>query len=217
MSTETVAAPRIPTIGSPAPEFSAASTHGPIKLSDFKGKWVVLFSHPADFTPVCTTELVGLAKKQEEFTKRGAQLIGVSIDSIFAHLEWINSIEKTFDAKISFPLIADLDMKVASAFGMVHPGASDTSTVRAVFFIDPKQTIRALVYYPLSNGRSIDELLRVLDALQTSDAHGVATPADWKPGEKVIVPAPKTYDDAKKRQADKSLEVTHWWFSKKSL
>jgi len=209
--------PRIPTIGSPAPDFSANTTQGPIKLSDYKGKWVVLFSHPADFTPVCTTEMVGFARRQAEFDKRGAQLIGVSIDSIFSHLEWVNSMETTFDTKVSFPIVADLDMKVASLFGMVHPGASDTSAVRAVFFIDPKQTIRALVYYPLANGRSIEELMRVLDALQASDKNGIATPEGWKPGDKVIVPPPKTYDDMQKRKADKTLEVTHWWFSKKSL
>ena len=209
--------PRIPTIGSPAPDFSANTTQVPIKLSDYKGKWVVLFSHPADFTPVCTTEMVGFARRQAEFDKRGAQLIGVSIDSIFSHLEWVNSMETTFDTKVSFPIVADLDMKVASLFGMVHPGASDTSAVRAVFFIDPKQTIRALVYYPLANGRSIEELMRVLDALQASDKNGIATPEGWKPGDKVIVPPPKTYDDMQKRKADKTLEVTHWWFSKKSL
>ena len=143
--------------------------------------------------------------------------MGISIDSVFAHLAWIDSIEKTFGVKVKYPVIADLDMKVAHAFGMVHAGASDTSAVRAVFFIDPKQTIRALVYYPLTNGRSIDEILRVLDALQTSDQNGVATPEGWRPGEKVIVPAPKTYAEMEKRAADKNLEVTHWWFSKKSL
>jgi len=214
---ETRETPRIPTIGSQAPDFTAQSTQGPLTLSDFKGKWVVLFSHPADFTPVCTTELAMFAKKADDFKKRDAQLIGLSIDSIFAHLEWVNSIEQTFETKVSYPIIADLDMKVATLYGMIHPGASDTSTVRAVFFIDPKQTIRAMIYYPLSNGRSIDEVLRVLDALQTSDKQGIATPEGWQPGEKVIVPPPRTYDDMQARRNDKSLEVTHWWFSKKQI
>lgn len=209
--------PHIPTIGSQAPDFSANSTHGPIKLSDYKGKWVILFSHPADFTPVCTTELAGFAKKSPEFAKRNTQLIGVSIDSIFSHLEWVNSIEQTFDTKVNYPIIADLDTKVAQLYGLIHPGASDTATVRAVFFIDPKQTVRALIYYPLSNGRSIDEIIRVLDALQLSDKEGIATPEGWKPGDKVIVPPPRTYDAMQARKADKSLEVTHWWFSKKTL
>jgi peroxiredoxin (alkyl hydroperoxide reductase subunit C) len=213
----TPAYPAIPTIGSPAPDFHATSTHGPVQLSDFKGKWLVLFSHPADFTPVCTTELAAFARKAPEFERRGTQLVGVSVDSIFSHLEWVNQIEKNFDVRVSYPIIADLDGKVASAFGMIHPGASDTATVRAVFFIDPKQTIRALIYYPLSNGRSIDEVLRVLDALQLSDREGVATPEGWQPGDKVIVPPPRTYEAMQQRAKDKSLDVTAWWFSKKSL
>lgn len=215
--TETTQTHGIPTILSKAPDFTATSTLGPIKLSDYKGKWVVLFSHPADFTPVCTTELAAFARRSEEFKKRDAQLIGLSIDSIYSHLEWVNQMEKMFDVKVDYPLIADLDMKVAQLYGMVHAGASETATVRAVFFIDPEQMIRAMIYYPLTNGRSVDEIMRVLDALQMNAKHAVATPEGWKPGDKVIVPPPKTYADAKKREADTSLEVTHWWFSKKTV
>jgi peroxiredoxin (alkyl hydroperoxide reductase subunit C) len=178
---------------------------------------VVLFSHPADFTPVCTTELVRFAQLQPEFERRNVQLIGLSIDSIYSHLEWIHQIEQHWGVKVGYPLVADLDTKVAQAFGMIHPGASHTATVRAVFVIDPNHTIRALIYYPLTNGRSIDEVLRIVDALQTHAKHQVATPEGWKPGDKVIVPAPVTYAGVKEREGDGSLERTTWWFSKKSV
>ena len=209
----------IPTINSPAPDFTATSTHGPLTLSEVtkKGKWVVLFSHPADFTPVCTTELVRFAQLAPEFEKRGVQLIGLSIDSVYSHLEWVNQIEKNFGTKVPYPLIADLDTKVAQAYGMIHAGASATATVRAVFVIDPNQTIRAMIYYPLTTGRSIDEVLRLVDGLQTNAKHAVATPESWKPGDKVIVPPPVTYDALKQREADESVERTAWWFSKKTV
>jgi peroxiredoxin (alkyl hydroperoxide reductase subunit C) len=210
---------RIPTINSPAPDFTAVSTQGPLKLSDItaKGKWVVLFSHPADFTPVCTTELTRFAQLQPEFEKINTQLIGLSIDSIYSHIEWVTQIEKNFGVKVNYPLIADLDTKVAQAYGMIHEGASSTATVRAVFVIDPKQVIRAMIYYPLTNGRSIDEVLRIVQALQTNAQHSVATPEGWKPGDKVIVPPPVTYQGARDREADASLDRTAWWFSKKSI
>lgn len=220
MSTETTqAAPRIPTILSTAPDFTATSTQGPFTLSDATkaGKWVVLFSHPADFTPVCTTELVRFAQLQDEFDKRNVQLVGLSIDSIYAHLEWLNQIEKNWNVEVRYPLIADLDMKVASLYGMVHPGASQTATVRAVFIIDPNQQIRALIYYPLTNGRSVDEVLRIVDALQTNAKHSVATPEGWKPGDKAIVPPPATYAAKREREADPNVERTAWWFSKKNV
>lgn len=206
----------IPRINDPAPEFEAKSTQGQLKLSDYKGKWVVLFSHPADFTPVCTTEFVEFAKRSEEFKKRSAQLIGLSVDSVTAHIAWIRSIEQHFNVKVDFPVIADLDTKVAQKFGLIHPAASETATVRAVFIIDPTQKVRALIYYPMSCGRNIDEVLRALDALQTADANACATPANWQVGEKVIVPPPQTTEDAEKRmQSD--YEVTDWYFSKRSL
>jgi peroxiredoxin (alkyl hydroperoxide reductase subunit C) len=222
MSTETLTPtiPHIPRINETAPDFTAKSTHGMIKLSDYtsKGKWVLLFSHPADFTPVCTTEFVEFARRYPEFEKRNVQLIGNSIDSVYSHIAWVRNIEENFKVKVPFPVIADLDQKVARAFGMVHEAVSDTAAVRAVFFIDPKNVIRALLYYPLSLGRNVDELVRVFDALQTADANACATPANWQPGEPVIVPAPLTQADAEKRAAGApGLEVTDWYLSRKKL
>ncbi|MBA3247683.1 MAG: peroxiredoxin [Pyrinomonadaceae bacterium] len=209
-------APSMPRINDPAPDFEAKTTHGMLKLSDFKGRWVVLFSHPADFTPVCSTEFVEFARRADDFQKRDAQLIGLSIDSITAHIAWIRNIEQHFGVKIDFPVIADLDTKVAQQYGLIHPAASETATVRAVFVIDPKSVIRALIYYPMSLGRSIDEILRVLDALQTADANACSTPANWQPGDKVILPPPQTIADAEKRmQSD--YEVTDWYLSKRAL
>lgn len=220
MSTDVAAVSRMPRINEPAPDFEAKSTHGLIKLSDYtsKGKWVMLFSHPADFTPVCTTEFVEFARHHAEFEKRNVQLIGNSIDSVYSHIAWVRNIEQNFHVKVPFPVIADLDQKVARAFGMVHEAVSDTATVRAVFVIDPKGVIRALLYYPLSLGRNVDELLRVFDALQTADAHACATPANWRPGEPVIVPAPVTQMDAEKRAAGGAgMEVTEWYLTRKKL
>lgn len=213
-------ATRLPRINEPAPEFKAKSTHGMIALNDYtsKDKWVLLFSHPADFTPVCTTEFVEFARAHAEFEKRKVQPIGVSIDSVYSHIAWVRSIEQNFGVAINFPLIADLDQKVARAYGMVHEAAAETATVRAVFFIDPKSIIRALLYYPLSLGRNIEEILRVFDALQTSDKHQCATPANWKPGDAVIVPAPTTQGDAAERiKGAPGLEVTDWYFTKRKI
>ena len=206
----------LPRINEPAPDFTAKTTHGTIKLSDYKGKWVVLFSHPADFTPVCTTEFMAFAKKAADFEKINTKVIGLSIDSVFSHLAWVRNIEQNFGVKIPFPVIADLDMKVAKLFGMIHPSASDTSAVRAVFVIDDKGILRAMVYYPLSNGRSIDEIFRVVTALQTSDKFGVATPENWQPGQQVIVPPPQTQDAAEKRSKE-GYDYIDWYFSKKSI
>jgi len=205
-----------PRLNEPAQNFTAKTTHGELRLSDFKGQWVVLFSHPADFTPVCTTEFIAFAKKNEEFKKLNTKVIGLSIDSVFSHLAWVRNIKEKFGVEIPFPVIADLDMKVAKLYGMVHPGASDTSAVRAVFIVDDKGVLRAMVYYPLTNGRSIDEILRVVTALQTSDKNAVATPENWHPGEKVIVPPPATQEAAEKRK-DQGFDYTDWYFSKKSL
>jgi len=206
----------LPQLNKPAPQFTAVTTHGTLSLSDFKGKWVVLFSHPADFTPVCTTEFIAFAKKYDEFVKLNTQVIGLSIDSIFSHIAWVRNIEQNFGVKIPFPIIEDLKMEVAKKYGMIQPDASDTQAVRAVFFIDPEQKLRAMVYYPLSNGRSIDEFIRLLQALQTSDKYGIATPENWKPGEKVIVPTPKTQKDAEKRLTE-NYEIIDWYFSKKEI
>ena len=220
MSTETTVS-RIPRINESAPEIEAKSTHGLIHLTDYtsKGKWVMLFSHPADFTPVCTTEFVEFARRQSEFDRLNVQPVGVAVDSIYAHIAWVRNIEDNFKVKIQFPVIADLDQKVAQAFGMVHQAVSDTAAVRAVFFIDPRNTIRALLYYPLNLGRSVDELLRVFEALQTADQNACALPANWKPGDPVIVPAPITQADADKRVQSNAngVEVTDWYFTKKKL
>lgn len=213
---EAVAAPGLPRLNEPAPDFKAVSTQGEISLSQFKGKWVVLFSHPADFTPVCTTEFIEFARNYEEFEKRNVQLIGLSIDSIYAHIAWIRNIEENFDVKIRFPVIADLDMKVAQLYGMIHTGAASTATVRCVFIIDDKGVMRAMIYYPLTNGRNIEEVMRLIDALQTHEQHKVATPANWQPGQPVILPAPQTQEGADKRTKE-DVELTDWYFAKKNL
>lgn len=206
----------LPRINEPAPDFEAKTTHGTLKLSDLKGQWVVLFSHPADFTPVCSTEFVEFARHSDEFKQRNVQLVGLSVDSVPAHIAWIRNLQEHFKVNIDFPVIADLDTKVAQKYGLIHPGASETATVRAVFVIDDKGIIRALIYYPMSLGRNIEEVLRVVDALQTADQNACATPANWKPGEPVVVPPPQTLADAEKRmQSD--YEVTDWYFSKRKL
>jgi peroxiredoxin (alkyl hydroperoxide reductase subunit C) len=210
---EQSAALSLPRINEPAPNFTAPSTFGEISLADYKGKWVVLFSHPADFTPVCTTEFIGFAKLAPEFQKINTQLIGLSIDSVYSHIAWVRSIEQNFDVKVSFPIIADLSMDVATRYGMIHPGASATAAVRAVFVIDPEQNIRAMVYYPLSTGRVIGEVLRLVQALQLNSAQGLATPEGWQPGDKCIVPPPQTQADAEARM-QANYEVTDWYFSK---
>src|SRR5215210_3014154 len=204
--TQPIEARGLPRINEPAPDFEATTTHGPIKLSDLRGKWVVLFSHPADFTPVCSTEFMAFAQNYGEFEKRNATLLGISIDSVYSHIAWMRNIEEKSGLKIPFPVVADLDMKVASAFGMIHPGAAATATVRTVFFIDDKGIVRAMIYYPMSCGRNVDELIRVLDALQTADKNGVATPVNWRPGENVVVPAPATQQGAEERMQQGGLE-----------
>lgn len=214
--TQTQPAPVMPRLNEPAPAFEAKTTHGVRKLSDFKGKWLILFSHPADFTPVCTTEFVAFSKNHERFQALNCDLLGLSIDSNFAHIAWVRNIEEKFGVKVPFPIIEDLSMKVANAYGMIQPGASDTSAVRATFVIDPNGILRAMVYYPMTNGRSIEEFLRLLEALQTSDKHGVATPEAWKPGDKAIVPPPQTQADAEARQGE-GYDYTDWYFSKKAV
>lgn len=206
----------LPRINEPAPDFDALTTDGRKTLSDYKGQWLILFSHPADFTPVCTTEFMAFARRADDFNALNTQLLGLSIDSHYAHIAWIRSIKETFDVDIPFPIIADLDMKVARDYGMIQPGASDTQAVRATFIIDPKGVLRAMVYYPMSNGRSIDEFYRLIQALQTSDAESVATPESWTPGERVIVPPPQTADAAEARLSE-GFDTKDWYFSTKSL
>jgi peroxiredoxin (alkyl hydroperoxide reductase subunit C) len=206
-----------PRIGDPAPPFEAETTHGVIKLEDYKGSWLILFSHPADFTPVCTTEFIGFAKLAPTLKEMNCKLLGLSIDSVFSHIAWVRNIEENFKIKIPFPVIADLDKDVAMKYGMVMPGESTTVATRCVFVIDPTQIIRAIIYYPLTTGRNMDEILRLLQALQTTDKHGVATPANWRPGDKVIVPPPRTQQLAEKRMKEKNIEITQWYFCKKEL
>ena len=207
----------LPRLNERAPDFEALTTQGVRKLADYQGKWLVLFSHPADFTPVCTTEFMAFAKAQDQFAQLNCELLGLSIDSHHSHVAWIRNIQEKFGVAIKFPIIADLSMTVAKAYGMIHPGAADTSAVRATFLIDPNGILRAMVYYPMSNGRSIAEFLRLLQALQTSDAHKVATPEGWQPGEKVIVPPPATAEEAEARVSQGAYECVDWYFCKKSL
>jgi peroxiredoxin (alkyl hydroperoxide reductase subunit C) len=203
----------LPRINEPAPQFRAPSTHGEIKLSDYRGKWVILFSHPADFTPVCTTEFIGFARAAAELEAMNTKLVGLSIDSVYSHIAWVRSIEQNFGVKVTFPIIADLSMEVANKYGMVHPGASQTAAVRAVFVIDPEQNIRAMVYYPLTTGRVVSEIVRLVQALQVNVAHRLATPEGWHPGDACIVPPPATQSDAEARM-ESDYEVTDWYFSK---
>jgi peroxiredoxin (alkyl hydroperoxide reductase subunit C) len=206
----------LPRLGAAAPAFEADSTHGTLRLEDFRGSWVILFSHPADFTPVCTTEFVAFATIAPELKKRNVELVGLSIDSTYSHIAWVRNIEQHFGVKIPFPVIADLDKRVATLYGMIMPGESKTETSRCVFVIDPNGTVRAMIYYPLTTGRNAQELLRLIDALQTSDKHAVATPANWKPGDPVIVPPPRTTEDAEAR-IKAGFECKDWYFCTKTL
>jgi peroxiredoxin (alkyl hydroperoxide reductase subunit C) len=216
----------MPRIGDVAPAFVAETTQGEIHFpEDYKGRWVVLFSHPADFTPVCTSEFMTFATLENDFKKRQCDLIGLSVDSIYSHIAWLRTIKEKIEfrgmknVEVKFPLIDDIKMDVAKKYGMIQPNESTTKAVRAVFFIDPEAKIRAMVYYPLSTGRNFDELLRVLDALQAADKYGIATPADWQPGEDVIVPPANSCGTAKER-----METEHegqycldWFFCMKPL
>lgn len=215
LSEKTISMPRI---GDTAPDFTAVTTKGKIKMSDFaKDKWIVMFSHPADFTPVCTTEMSGFASRKSEFDELNTELLGLSIDSVHAHLGWVQNVRENTGVYFDFLIIADLDMKVSKAYGMLQPNESETAAVRAVFFIDPKKKIRLVMYYPLNVGRNMDEILRALDALQTSDKHKVAMPLDWKRGDKVIVSPPKTLDELNARLEDNTLEKVDWYLAKKSI
>tara|TARA_Y100000782_G_C10188536_1_gene268573 strand:+ start:7755 stop:8402 length:648 start_codon:yes stop_codon:yes gene_type:complete len=207
----------MPRIGDQAPDFEANTTFGPLKFSEYiKDSWTVLFSHPADFTPVCTTEMSGFAKEKAFFDEHNTKLMGLSIDSIHSHIAWVNNVKKNTGVLFDFPIVADIDMKVSKLYGMLQPGESETAAVRAVFFIDPSGKIRLIMYYPLNVGRNMDEIKRVLLALQTSDEHKVALPLDWRPGDKVIVPPPKTVDEMTEREAS-DYEMVDFYLAKKSL
>jgi peroxiredoxin (alkyl hydroperoxide reductase subunit C) len=208
----------LPRIGDKAPDFQSETTHGVLKFSEWQGNsWVVFFSHPADFTPVCTTELTEFARRSKEFADRNCKLLGVSVDSIHSHLAWVMNMEEKLSVRIPYPMVADISMEVARKFGMIHPNESATATVRALFVIDPERTIRAIIYYPLTNGRNVDEVVRILDALQTSSKHTVATPVDWRPGDKVIVPAPRTLATIDERRTKKDLQFTDFYLAKKDI
>jgi len=207
---------RLPRLNEPAPEFEAVTTHGVIRLSDYEGSWLILFSHPADFTPVCTTEFMGFAEIYPELQKRNVELLGLSVDSVYSHIAWVRNIEQNFGVEIPFPVIADLNKDVATLFGMVMPGESTTETSRCVFVIDPKGIMRAMIYYPLTTGRNMQEILRLIDALQATDEHQIATPANWQPGDKVIVPPPKTTEMAEER-AKGDYECVDWYLCKRDL
>ncbi len=215
----------MPRIGDAAPEFTAITTQGEINFpKDYKGKWAILFSHPADFTPVCTSEFMTFAHMEKQFNEAKCELIGLSIDGLYSHIAWLRTIKEKIeykgmkDIEVTFPLIEDIKMDVARKYGMIQPNEDSTKAVRAVFFIDPKGIIRTIIYYPLSLGRNFEELYRVLIALQTADEFGVATPADWQPGDDVIVPPAGSCGTAKERMEGKeNMKCYDWFFCTKEL
>jgi len=210
-------AARFPLIGEEAPDFTAKTTTGWLSLSEYgKDSWVILFSHPADFTPVCTTELSGFAVRKAEFTKLNAKLLGLSVDSISAHLGWVQNVKQKTGVYFDFPIIADMKMEVAKMYGMIQ-GETSIAAVRAVFFIDPARKVRLIMYYPLNVGRNMDEILRCLKALQTVDQYSVATPLDWQPGDEVILHSPETLEGVERRMAGPQDGVVDFYLAKKKL
>jgi len=215
----------MPRIGDKAPEFKAVTTQGPINFpGDYSGNWVILFSHPADFTPVCTSEFMTFASMENRFEEAGCKLVGLSVDGLYSHIAWLRTIKEKIEYKgmknveVNFPLIEDITMEVAHKYGMLQPGESSTKAVRAVFFIDPKGIIRAVIYYPLSMGRNFEELYRALIAMKTADAFSIATPADWQPGDDVIVPPAGSCGVAKERMENKEeMHCYDWFFCTKKL
>jgi len=206
----------LPRLGEPAPAFETVSTHGVLKLEDFKGSWLILFSHPADFTPVCTTEFIAFAEIFPELQKRGVELLGLSVDSVSSHIAWIRNVEEKMGVKIPFPIIAVLNKEVSQKFGMIHPAQSKTETVRCVFIIDPESKTRTILYYPLTTGRNMNEILRIIDALQTTDKHKVATPANWNVGDPVVVPPPNSTEGAEERVKE-GYDCKDWYLCFKKL
>jgi peroxiredoxin (alkyl hydroperoxide reductase subunit C) len=206
----------LPLLGGKAPEFEALTTQGTLRLSDYEGSWLVLFSHPADFTPVCTTEFIAFAEIYEELQKRNTELLGLSVDSVSSHIAWIRNVEEKMGVKIPFPIIADLNKEVSAKFGMIHPEQSKTETVRCVFIMDPESKVRTILYYPLTTGRNMKEILRIIDALQTTDQHKVATPANWKKGDPVVVPPPGTSEQAEERLTE-GYDCKDWYLCFKKL
>lgn len=216
----------MPRIGDKAPSFKAVTTQGEINFpDDYAGSWVILFSHPADFTPVCTSEFMTFATMEEKFNQANCKLVGLSVDGLYSHIAWLRTIKEKIEFKgmknveVKFPLIEDITMEVSKKYGMIQPGESNTKAVRAVFFIDPKGIIRTIIYYPLSLGRNFEELYRVLIALKTADEFGIATPADWQPGDEVIVPPAGSCNTAKDRVEGKEegVECKDWFFCTKKI
>jgi peroxiredoxin (alkyl hydroperoxide reductase subunit C) len=214
----------MPRIGEKAPEFKAVTTQGEINFpKDYKGSWVILFSHPADFTPVCTSEFITFASLEEKFNEANCKLVGLSVDGIYSHIAWLRTIKDKIEYKgmknieVKFPLIEDITMEVATKYGMMMPGESNTKAVRAVFFIDPKGIIRTILYYPLSLGRNFDEIYRIVIALQAADEFDIATPADWRPGDDVIISPAGNCNQASERMTDEGLECKDWFFCTKKL
>ena len=214
----------MPRIGEKAPEFKAVTTQGEINFpADYKGSWVILFSHPADFTPVCTSEFMTFASMEEKFAEANTKLVGLSVDGLYSHIAWLRTIKEKIeykgmkDIEVKFPLIEDITMEVANKYGIMMPGESNTKAVRAVFVIDPNGIIRTIIYYPLSLGRNFDELYRVVVALQTADAFQIATPADWRPGDDVIISPAGSWGMAKERMESSDLDCKYWFFCTKKL
>lgn len=219
METQVQVPQPMPRIGERAPSFKAVTTQGEINFPEqYAGSWVILFSHPADFTPVCTSEFMTFATREEQFAKANCKLVGLSVDGLYSHIAWLRSIKEKIEyrgmknVEVKFPLIEDITMEVARKYGMIQPGESSTKAVRAVFVIDPKGIIRTIIYYPLSLGRNFDELYRVVIALQAADAFGVATPADWQPGDDVIVPPAGSCGVAQERMAGQEEMTCHDWY-----
>jgi peroxiredoxin (alkyl hydroperoxide reductase subunit C) len=206
-----------PRIGEPAPDFEAETTHGILRLEDFRGSWLVLFSHPADFTPVCATELIAFAAIVPTLRQLGCELLGLSVDSIFSHIAWVRSLEERFGTVIDYPLVADTTGDMARSYGMLMPAESRTEPARVTYVIDDRQIVRASMAYPMTTGRNIEEILRVVQALQTTDAHGVATPAGWRPGESVLAPPPRTKAMAAERARDGDPACPDWYYCKKEI
>jgi len=228
MTTSETPAPAVsmPRIGDPAPSFTGVTTQGPINFpADYSGKWVIFFSHPADFTPVCTSEFMTFASMQDEFAKYNTELVGLSVDGLYSHIAWLRTIKDKIkfrdmeNVEVTFPLIEDITMEIAQKYGMIMPGEDSTKAVRAVFVIDPKSVVRTIIYYPLSLGRNFDELLRVVKALQAADHYDIATPADWRPGEPVIVPPAGSCGTAKDRMdgRDDGVVCEDWFFCTKAI
>lgn len=226
MSEEIIAAPALPQLGKPVPAFTAKTTQGEVNFpSDYEGNWVVFFSHPADFTPVCTSEFMTFAHLERDFAALNTKLLGLSIDSLYGHIAWLRTINEKMEyrgwknVEVKFPLIEDISMDIARQYGMIQPGEASTQAVRAVFIVDPAGILRTMLYYPLSAGRNMQEIIRIIKALQTADAFEVATPADWVPGERVIVPTAGSCGQAKERMDGDmdGVECVDWFFCTKDI